>query len=300
MLAKQYGVGNTLINLEKQQFSYELLLDTAKRFDHQTYLFYHPDFRVLEEKFKNHDYWSGFLGGEVAGSHFPKWETSDTTEYDTKKKFLLKNSFVKSVTLVNKPLDSLIPLLDGENIIIDNLSLYEKLDLFNRQTKFIAPHVCPNGFRIITPFSSKPWLEFIMNVPTKLRRNMFLYKQIVQYSFPELFQYPVKDNFGLPLNTKKSKVIFRKNALEVGRNIGFNKIISNKFRKYFDFSDRIRSDNDLRKIVINEIYDLKHRQYLTWLDLDDILKAHFDKTTDHGKAIQVLTSLEIILKSLEM
>ena len=110
----------------------------------------------------------------------------------------------------------------------------------------------------------------------------------------------MKDNFGLPLNTKKSKVIFRKNVLKVGRNIGFNKIVTNKFRKYFDFSDRIRSDNDLRKIVINEIYDLKHRQYLTWLDLDDILKAHFDKTTDHGKAIQVLTSLEIILKSLEM
>lgn len=299
-LSKYLGIENLEIDLNKQEFSMKMLMNTAKRFNHQTFLFYHPDYDVIKEKFGQCIYWSGFLGGEAAGSHFPIWETEKMHINFIIEKFLKNNQYVKSKYLASEPLNSLIPLIDGQNITIENFSRYETIDFFNRQTKYIAPHVCPLGFNVIAPYSSKEWLNFICSVPNKNRHDVILYEKILLHTFPELFSFPTKNKYGLPLNSSTYRVLMKKLNYKIQRRLGFDEVINNKIRNYFDINSAVRNNDTIKHIMIENINDLTNRNILPWLNPNKILNDHLQSLNNYGDAIQVLASLEIILKSKDL
>ena len=299
-LSKTLGIEHFEIDLSKQKYSMEMLLNTAKLFDYQTFLFFHPDYDILYKKFNDHIYWSGFLGDNIAGSHFPKWETEKMDINYIIERFLKKNTYVKSKYLASEPINTLSPLIDGQNIKIDNLTRYEIIDLFNRQTKYIAPHVCPNGLKVKAPFSTEQWITFICSVPQKYRRGLKLYEKILLDSFPELFAFPTKNNYGLSLKSSHVKILAKKMSFKVQKKLGFQEVINSKLRNYFDINTAIRNNVNIKNIMIENINDLTHRNILPWLNPNKILDDHLKSLADYGDAIQVLASLEIILKSKEL
>ena len=299
-LSKSLGIEHFEIDLSKQKYSLEMLLNTSKRFNHQTFLFYHPDYDIIQEKFIDHIYWSGFSGDNSAGSHIPKWESEEMSTNYIIKKFLQNNLYVKSIYLACEPLDSLIPLIDGQSVKIENLSRYETLDFYNRQTKYIEPHVCPLGFNVIAPFSSHEWLNFICSVPTKYRKNVILYEKILLQTFPELFTFPTKNKYGLSLKSSNFSVMMKKINFKIQNKIGFNDVINKKLLNYFDINTAVRNNESIRRIVSENLKDLTSRNILPWLNPNKILNEHLKSNRNYGDALQVLASLEIILKSKEL
>lgn len=298
MLSKKLGIKNVAINLNEVNFSQEMLMNSAKRFDFQTFLFFHPDYEDLELKFGKFNYWSGFLGGEVAGSHYPKWETKNLSDDYIKKMFLKKNRYVNSIDLSSGNGTDISSLISGEPDEVGDLTRYEKLDFLNRQVKYIAPHVMPNGFDIKAPFASLEWVDFMLSIPNNYRENLYLYEKILLKTFPYLFGLPVKNKFGLPINNNNFEFLSRKILFKLKGKLKLGgSSIPLKLRNYYDFGHRIRTDDVFKTLVFENITDLKKRGIVPWVNLDNIISNHINKNKNHADAIQVLSSLEIILKA---
>jgi len=66
---------------------------------------------------------------------------------------------------------------------------------------------------------------------------------------------------------------------------------------YVDFDFEIRNNNRLKTIIYNNVFDLKRREIIDWINFDKIWQAHINKTANHSDALITLTSLEIHLKA---
>ncbi|OQB59520.1 MAG: hypothetical protein BWX96_02734 [Bacteroidetes bacterium ADurb.Bin145] len=296
-VSKRFGVQNFSLNFNDVEFSIDMLIDAAKRFRGQTMLFFHPDHRKLNEMFPDHYYWTGFFGDVAAGDGYRQIDSKNMNEDTVKLRFLQNNQYVHSIQLANEPVESLIPLLEGMRININNVSDYDKLDIYDRQAKYIAPHKCPDGFRMVAPFLSPDWLNFIMSVPVRFRKHGYLYHRILLYTFPELFSLPTRNNYGLSLKAGDFEILLKKIQSKLLYYSGNRKYIQLLNTNYFNINEFIRTNPALRTIVPEAISQLKQRNILPWLDLDKITNDHMAGRADYGDALQVLASLELILKA---
>jgi len=297
-IAKLYGLHHYEIDFEKHNFTLDSLLDASKRFRHQTLLFFHPDYISIKEMFGDHMYWSGFLGGSFNGTlRSLKWSTPDTDKQLIKERFLKDNLYVQSVFLSSEPMENLTVLLDGCDINIDNLNLYEKLDLFNRQAKYTGPHVCPEGFNMIIPFGSSKWQNFICSIPVKFKIDMILYKKILLNTFPELFSLPTKNELGFALGSSNLVQFLKKAEYKLISYLGMKSYVMRKRGNYFDINWFIRNNKNMKEIVINALENLKKRNIVPWVDFEMLTSRHFREEADYGDALQTLASLELNLTS---
>lgn len=294
-----FGVENFSIDLNQIKFTQELLEDAAKRFSYQTILFYHPDYRILEENFRDHQYWSGFLGGEIAGSHFSQPEKESKNKEEVKLQFLEKNRYVKSLSISKNGLKNLTSLLEVESKLIPNISYYENLDFYVRQTHYIAPHVLPVGFQHCSPFSSKEWMTFFCSIPYSYRIKMRLYEKILRNAFPDFFRLGTKNRYGLNLFAPEFQFLAKRIEFKLRSKLGNKETILKKQRNYFNMNEAIRSDCNIKNLMIENINNLKQRDIIPWIDMDSILKNHIECRGNYGDVLQVLCSLEINLKGKE-
>ncbi|MBN1598554.1 MAG: hypothetical protein JW894_09695 [Bacteroidales bacterium] len=294
MIAKEYGTNHLCIDFNNVQFSRDMLGFASKRFGGQTMLFFHPDHKELEAKFHDHVYWSGFFG-DCSGGYYitPMYDSFQDIE-SAGIAFLKNERYVRSTYLGSEPIENLFQLLDGLNINNSILNHYERLSFYNRQTKYIAPHKCPDGFEVKTPFLIDKWLKFSFSIPNKFRKNSSLYQSMLLYSFPDLFILPNSHRFGLSMNSSELRYFMRRLRYKL---FSKTKAIRLKRTNYFDINDFIRNNESLRQIITESLAQLRGRDILPWLNPEDMLKKHMSGKADYGDALQVLASLEIILSS---
>ncbi len=161
-IAKVIGTRHTAYNLTVHQYTMDELLDVSGRIDHQCLLFCHPPVARVLQQFSSHRHWSGFMGGTLTGEHFPK-QTSSSLD-DSKQYFIRKNTYVRSVKLTSGNDAELFDLLDCPFPDNGPITCEEQLDFWNRQIKYIAPHVLMKGFKYATPFGD-PALDRLFSKP---------------------------------------------------------------------------------------------------------------------------------------
>jgi hypothetical protein len=292
LIAKEIGTQHISINLDEYTYTIEELLDVSKRVNQQTLLFYHDPVWLLNENFSDYQIWKGFLGETLTGSHFPKSESSNII--DAKEKFVSANRLVKSIDL-KKPNVSYDSLIDHDsNLDSSDLTLEEQLDLQNRQNKYISPHVMLKGFEYKLPFLNSEFINFFLSIDNSFRRDQILYKKILLFLYPELFSKPTATNSGLSLGASKAMILINKVFNKTKRMIG-----AKSFQRinYFDFSQRMKIDQQFFDLIRTNIYDLEKRKIIDWIDIVKLFKVHVDGVTDYSDALLVLVSLEIHLKN---
>ncbi|MGE3591197.1 MAG: asparagine synthase-related protein [Arcobacter sp.] len=289
-VAKKLGTNHTSFDLTQYIFNQNELEDISKRVDFQTILFHHAPTWEVDKKFEGCQNWCGFMGDPLAGS---KLSNEPTLSLDVvKKQFIKKNSYVSSIDLTNgMNFEELI-----EATLIDNslLTLDEQLDFQNRQTKYIAPHVLMQGYEYKTPFLHQPWVDFMLSVPNSFRKDQSLYKNILLHAFPKEFSYKTKTNIGLPLGVSKN-AIFAKRVID--KILRITKLSSGKSINYLDFNEKIRTKKDLKDVIRTNVIDLKSRDIIDWIDIEEILNNHLANKGNYADALIVLASLEIHLKN---
>lgn len=293
-----YDIGNKIaehvktkhfkIPLTNYNYNMDELIDVSKKINHQTVLFHHPPMNELESRFSNSIIWSGFLGDVITDARFVKHGDSTSLV----EKYVAVEQYQKELLMVkDKTLKSIM-----KNITIKNnekLSKYEFLNYENRQLKFIAPHVLMNGFNYKTPFIYQPVFDFYNSIDNYYRVDQYLYKKILIEKFPGLFSLPSKNNLGLPISASETRVKLRNISYKIKRKFRYKNINTN----YLDFEHSIREKKDLKNIIKENIYDLKRRNIIDWMDIEDIYIKHIDKKGNYSKALMILASLEIHLKS---
>jgi len=301
-IAKKMNVRFETIDLTKIIVNENQLMETAEDLGECFWIFDAFYNRQIPKKFGSGAiYWSGFLGDPLAGSHLPKIEHASWKE--VKKHFMEHGKFVKSIDLTPPEyrMDSRIPnvpLLSNSPLCYEEL-----LDFSVRQDFYIKKIILISNFNYQAPFLNDGWVNFILNIPKRYRKNEYLYKKILMRAYPELFRLPVKDNFGLPLNAPYLKNIVHK---AINNTQSFcSKCLPGVFTgespmiNYIDFNKALRSKKDLKNIVYNNVQDLAKRHLIDWVDIINIWGLHQKGKGNYADALTLLTSLEIYLKYLE-
>ena len=309
-LAQRFGLRHELFDLTNTLIDVNSLMNTSTNGAPWTFLFDAFYNSLISRRFGLEAvYWSGFMGGELAGTHVP--ETSSKTWEEAKGRFAASNRFVRSIALTppNFHPEDVLPL---EPIAEDEkLSLDDQLDFAIRQEFYIRPTVLPAGFEYRTPFLHPDWVNFTLSLPRRYRRNEYLFKKIALTAFPELFTLPVANAFGLPLVAPV--FLQQRNRLLMGLMRRIDAHGGPKHRnaifalrkwlklplviKYLDFDEVLRQKEDLRLLIYDCIVDLDHRSMVKWLDLDKLWQNHQKRRANHGMALALLAALEINLKT---
>ena len=290
------GTNHRQFNLTEYRYSMDELLELSKRFYHQTVMFYHQPFKEIEKYFGDHIIWSGFMLDVISGCHFPR-QPSESVE-DAKIRFLKKNTFVKSLSLMNCDKTDLLGLIEWAGIKNNRLSYDDQLDIANRQLKYLAPHLlCPN-FKYKIPGLYPAFLNFMLSLPERFRLDQWLYKKMLFKLYPDLFSIGTTRAYGLPLDSKRYRSTLQVAYLVARKRIRkVLPVLVNLYTNYIDFDRGLRDREDLQKIVHENIMDLKNRKIVDWVDIDAIWKNHMNKSGNHADALLILASLEIHLKA---
>jgi asparagine synthetase B (glutamine-hydrolysing) len=295
-IANTVGTNHTKYPLTAHEFSLEEEIQYSRNIDHQTILFYHPPVLDILERFKGFIVWSGFGGDNTAGSHLPQ-NTTQSLE-DAQTEFIERNQFVRSIDLTNIPIQEIKSMLLGEFVSPSKLTYLEQLDYVHRQAKYIYPHVLMRGFNYMTPFLSPDWINFMLSIENRYRKDTYLYKKIILRLYPQLFKHEVSNNYGLALNAPLMHVYTRKILSGIKYRINRHyPLFENRDINYLDFNSAIRQRPKLRKLIRDNINDLRIRNIIDWIDIEKIWNRHIQKQADHADALIVLASLEIQLKA---
>ncbi len=289
-IAKKLGTNHTSFDLTNYNFNQNELENISTRVDFQTILFHHAPVFKVDNLFKGCQTWNGFMGDPLAGSKLSNHSSSTLDE--AKKLFIEKNIYVKSMQL-SQNID-FSDLIDSDLIGKDKLTLDEQVDFQNRQIKYISPHVLMKGYEYKLPFLHQPYVDFMLSVDNKYRTDQNLYEKILLKSFPKEFSYKTKGNFGLPLGASKNSIFMKRVQDKILRTVGLSKGVG---INYLDFNDKIRTKKDLRDVISMNILDLKKRDIMDWIDIENILNNHLLNKGNFADALIVLASLEIHLKS---
>jgi len=289
-IATDLGTKHSNFSLINHRYKMEELLDISNRIDHQTVLFHHAPVWKLDELFNNHIVWSGFFGGQLFGEDYHENAPNDINkaiEY-----YINRRAYQYDINLLSDKKNPFKELIDIKNID-SKISIVELIIFFNNELKFIAPHVLMKGFNYKTPFIDQNMINFFLSIDNKYRTNQFLYKRILLERFPNMFLYPIKDNVGLSLKTAKPIVFSKKIYYKIKRKFtGYNPYVN-----YLDFDINIREKQDLKEIIRLNINDLYNRDIINWIDIRDIFQQHIERKGNYGKALILLTSLEIHMKA---
>lgn len=289
-VAKKLGTDHTSFDLTEYQYNQQELENISKRVNFQTILFHHAPVWAVDKRFEGYQNWCGYMGDPLAGSKLSANPLQSLE--DAKINFIKKNLYVSSVDLTNQ--GNFNDLIRSDLIDENLLTLDEQFDFQNRQTKYIAPHVLMKGYDYKLPFLYQPWIDFILSVDNKYRINQNLYNKILLHSFPKEFSYKTKTNFGLPLGASRNHIFLKRVQDKLLRTIGLSKGVG---INYLDFNEKIKTKKDLRDIIRMNLMDLKQRNIIDWIDIEEILNNHLLNKGNFADALIVLVSLEIHLKS---
>jgi len=294
LIAKHAGTKHLALPLDGISYHKAEMLDFARRSQRQAMLFYHPPVRELVQRYTDAVIWSGYVGDAVVGSHL---HTPPSETLIEAKRIHIKNrSIVRSMRLHRCPDEDFLPFVGGGGLDPDVLTYDEQVLFAEAVRKFTAPLVLFDGFRYLTPLINSPWMDFNFSVPNRFREHEALMISIARKAFPKLFALPTKNSLGLGLGTP-APVIRALTLVNKARKL-LHQFAPNRVRYphilYNDYNEAIRTSPDVRGIVLDALADLRRRGLTPWLDLDAIVKRHMRRFRNHGDALIVLASLELV------
>jgi hypothetical protein len=297
-IARDFGTRHTPICLSEEAWQLEEELDVARRTDFQGVLFHHPPLAKLDRLYDGALFWSGYVGDAVAGSHLH--EPPSATLEDAKLTHLRHRTLVKSTRLHRSPDRDFLAHMDGGGLNPEVLTWDEQVLFSEACAKFTAPLVLFREIDFVTPFINTPWMDFMLSVPNRFRLGQQLMIDIGRSAYPELFDSPSKNRLGHNFRTPDAivRATFwlnraRKLAHQFIPRVNYPPI------QYADFNESIRSNPHLRRIVRDSTEDLRVRGICDWVDFDGLWRKHDRRIRNHGDALIVLASLELISRAHE-
>jgi len=300
LVAKEFGTRHVAFSLKDISYHEDDLLDFARRSDCQAQVFYSPPLREVLKRYGSSIIWSGYIGDLVAGSHL--YAQPSPTLADAKRRHLKRRNFVRSTKLHTCADEDLLPFMGGGTTGIgpEDVTFDEQVTFAEAVAKYTEPLVLFQGFEYKTPLINSPWMDFMLSAPDHLRLGEGLMIEIARSAFPRLFGLPSKNSLGLTLGANPRYLTALK-YLNKGRKLlhRFVPAFSDPHVLYNDYDQAIRSSPDVRRIVLESIQQLKRRGIVGWLDLDAIVRRHMRRIRNHGDALIILASLELVLRARE-
>lgn len=309
-LAAKYQVRHEPIDLNAIRLQREDLANVARHGCGWTFLidgYYHS---LMHRTFgRDATYWSGFMGGELAGAHTLEQPSQSWSE--AKQRFVGWNRLTDWHTYGPNDFDPVTAIAADSFVAPSVLGFDDQLDFGIRQNNYIRNVVLFDGYHYRTPFLAPPWVQFILGLPRINRIDKRLFKQLLLKKDPEMFNMPTANNYGGGLAQDRRALTARK---------GLNRVRNRLLRKYFgtgkadrlasrlfetmgiyqaanylNFDVAFRSRDDYRTLAAEAIESLQQQQVVPWLDLAGIQRQHLSGGANHGLMICLITALDVSL-----
>jgi hypothetical protein len=208
---------------------------------------------------------------------------------------------VRSTRLHRCSDDDLLPFVSGGNLDPEQLTYDEQVLFAEAVRKFTAPHVLFEGFDYITPLINSPWMDFSFSVPNQYRLHEKLMIDTARLAFPKLFALPSKNSLGFSLGANP-ELLRGMALLNKARKLVHQfapRLVDYPHILYNDYNEAIRKSPDVKGIVLDAIAALRRRGVADWVPFDGLIQRHMRRLRNHGDAMIVLASLELVLQASE-
>ncbi len=300
LVAQKAGIKHESIDLTKVEWSTEHLVSFAKRCEQALPVF---------EAYLGHQsrlvfgveplYWSGILADTIAGKHI--YEKDSESWEEARARFAASARRTASTILTPQDFDPRSPLPGGPLLPADLLSYDDQLRLAVRGQHYLRPLLLLPGYLYATPYLCLPWTSFMLNVPRSFQRYKQIYPEVLKRAYPELFSWPTKNHAGLPLDAppwqESLRRTTRRATVAARRLIPWLPSSVPLQTNYIDFDECLRTRQDFKQVVYENLEDLKERKLVPWIDLPGIWERHQRRKENCANILLVLASLEINLKA---
>lgn len=299
-VANAVGVRSVSLDLRDISVSLDDLVGLAAELDYPVSLIDAYFFRAMHRYFGNSaNYWVGFLGDPLAGSHLPT-EQSDSADIAVTK-FLSWNRFgkVSVMDFRETGLRSVLLSLMGHGSKV--IALDDLLDLAVRQMCYVRPTVIPNAYTSIAPFVDKRWVQFMLNLPWCDRKGEKFYRKLAYSMFPDLFSLPLKVDLGLSIDAgrlqKTARYLeFRANSF-VRRFVSLAPLGTHPMTNYIDYDAAFRRRDDFKELFRFARSAWADRSLVGWEKVERLWRMHQMRMANFGDFFRLLVSAAVFLKS---
>ncbi|HMR11691.1 MAG TPA: asparagine synthase-related protein, partial [Polyangiaceae bacterium] len=295
-VAQAIGTRHHAFSFRHLNYHRDELTDVANRTGRQAVLFHHPPVWALDRLLGGCRIWSGYVGDAVAGSHLhdPPSESLDAA----KRLHLRSRTFVRSTRLFTADDDALVSRMGGGRQDPRQLSWDEQVLFDEAVAKFTAPLVLFRGFEYLTPLINSPWMDFMFSVPAEHRLGQRLMIDIARRAYSRLFDLPSKNRLGHHFDTSAPRIrakFWANRARKLAHR--FIPAVNYPNHQYNDFNEAIRSSPNARELIRSCVSDLEKRAVVDWIDMEALWRRHDARLANHGDALVVLASLELVLSA---
>jgi hypothetical protein len=300
LLARKTGVRHERMDLSGAPWDLDHLMQTGAGLKHPARVFWGDVPRRICEHFgQGCVFWSGFLAGSLAGVHLPPIPSADRLQ--AARLFVRHNRtpHFKDDAFADEMAQKIVLEYPWEeNQYQKKMGLDQQLDYGIRHRHYIRSVLLVDGYSYRAPFTSKPWLSFILNVPYPLLLGEGMYKKVLLSRFPDLYRLPVRNNAGLPLTAGRAWFFLSKAYAKLKpRLFPKDPYRSHPRTNYINFTESMRHPTRFQEVVRCSIQDLKERGIFPQQDLDTGWNDHLNRKANNTVLLLNLASLEILLKS---
>lgn len=261
--------------------------------------------------------WSGFLGGELTGSHVAlhqdiKDESRARERFRQSQQKASQNKLFdtpasagsqEEVAYGYPPTSTVGGCFVNESAFLDfavrQYSCVSKIIFGGQWNGWHANQgVNCSGFRVVTPFAESPWAFYWLNAPKNKLIGQSLYIEMARNRFPELMALPSKYSWRL---YERNKLGRRVRQLQHNvRNKIHSKIPSFSVRSglmdnWLDFQEAFRFRDDFNTIMERSIMKIKEYKETSHIKSQRLLDEHRMGYADHSNELQVLMGLAVNL-----
>jgi asparagine synthase (glutamine-hydrolysing) len=321
-IAESAGVKNIPIQAKKELFEklYTISMsETEGMIDATPYI---P--LDIDEQIRNQAtiIYSGQMGGEIMGpfiySKIKNKKLNSEKNYDKIKKIifdhhkfndsedvrpLFNQTFLQNLNILSSFEDS---IKDFKNITPEQLPNYCAAWLYlNEADKYTM--FCNiryrNFFRYSLPFLDNDLIDFMLQVPPKLRRDKKLYKEILLKKYPELFNFPTKNTYGFTLNANHIAIFFKRVLFFLQRKLNSissyligKDIYIYKTQNFLNYDDLLRSNKEYKKFMRIMIDKVKKREYFEQDYIEQLWNTHQKGRKNNARLLCLLVTFELFLE----
>jgi hypothetical protein len=298
LMAKKFGLRHERFNLLDEKWDLSQLVRTAELLVHPANVHQSHVHRTMVEHFgRDCVFWSGFMG-DIAYKEYAAPPPTDRVSalklyFDLHEpcKYRGGEYWQRMFTYVlnETPWDRLQhSRFDLERQYMNSVGQVFK----------IRPVVIVPGFKYVTPFTSREWVDYATSAPYQLHYHGHLMRRIVCDAYEQLADVPSLHTYGMPLKSSRQRVFVGKVLAKMNARLNRRNVYHVHPRtNYIPWGEALRRKGPLQETVYATLIALGERGLIGKRDIAGWWTDHLEQRANNQLLLMNLSSLELHLQA---
>jgi hypothetical protein len=298
-IAKRLHLRHVPFNLLDERWDLDELAHAAERLDAPVSVYQSHVRRKINDYFGSDCvYWSGFLGGHIAGQDLPPSRVENGVD-------ALNASFAVHVPCKYRGdefwraiFNRMASEIPWDRLGHAQFDCERQFEFGVRQVDYLRPLVLVNGFEFKTPYTRKEWVNFMGRVPRQWLCYKYLFRMIVCAGYQRMAQMPAILTAGMPLTSSRQRVVVGKVLARANKQLNPRNVYHCHPRiNYLDWGEALRRKGALQETVHATLESLGGRGLVEKQDIALWWTDHLQGRANNTTLLMNLSSLELLLQA---